>query len=232
MKTSNIVIFLIVVIVIAGIFGFAIWDMRNETGENANNVLNDTNSDVLILNDTDGNTLVNDTNTVNQNGDLFNIVNGNNGNNGDININLNNYKGEWYISQEDYNNAEQIDELMDRREDHLITDEEFENQLQALKNDQIAELDVDEYYGNSIKFDFELTGPAPTQRVARIEDMVVQLNNNIGTFTYIDNWGTSGNGTITLKDNQIELKLETTKVNQGTLWGVEGSYTFSYRLGD
>ena len=39
MKTSNIVIFLIVIIVIAGIFGFAIWDMRNETGDlNANNV--------------------------------------------------------------------------------------------------------------------------------------------------------------------------------------------------
>ncbi len=221
MKTSNIVIFLIVIIVIAGIFGFAIWDMRNETGDlNANNVLNDTDSDVLILNET---------NTVNQNGDLFNIINGNNSG---ININSNNYKGEWFISQEEYNNAEQIDELMDRREDSLITDEEFENQLQTLKNDQVAELDVEEYYGNTIKFDFELTGPAPTQRVARLEDMVVELNNNIGTFTYIDNWGTSGNGTITLKDNQIELKLETTKVNQGTLWGVEGSYIFSYRIGD
>ena len=213
--------FLIVIIVIAGIFGFAIWDMRNETGDlNANNVLNDTDSDVLILNET---------NTVNQNGDLFNIINGDNSG---ININTNNYKGEWFISQEEYNNAEQIDELMDRREDRLITDEEFENQLQTLKNDQVAELDVEEYYGNTIKFDFELTGPAPTQRVARLEDMVVELNNNIGTFTYIDNWGTSGNGTITLKDNQIELKLETTKVNQGTLWGVEGSYIFSYRIGD
>lgn len=222
MKTSNIVIFLIVIIVIAGIFGFAIWDMRNETGDlNANNVLNDTDSDVLILNET---------NTVNQNGDLFNNII--NGDNSGININSNNYKGEWFISQEEYNNAEQIDELMDRREDSLITDEEFENQLQTLKNDQVAELDVEEYYGNTIKFDFELTGPAPTQRVARLEDMVVELNNNIGTFTYIDNWGTSGNGTITLKDNQIELKLETTKVNQGTLWGVEGSYIFSYRIGD
>ena len=229
MKTSNIVIFLIVIIVIAGIFGFAIWDMRNETGDlNANNVLNDTDSDVLILNET--NTTANETNTVNQNGDLFNNII--NGDNSGININSNNYKGEWFISQEEYNNAEQIDELMDRREDRLITDEEFENQLQTLKNDQVAELDVEEYYGNTIKFDFELTGPAPTQRVARLEDMVVELNNNIGTFTYIDNWGTSGNGTITLKDNQIELKLETTKVNQGTLWGVEGSYIFSYRIGD
>ena len=203
--------------------------MRNETGDlNANNVLNDTDSDVLILNET--NTTANETNTVNQNGDLFNNII--NGDNSGININSNNYKGEWFISQEEYNNAEQIDELMDRREDRLITDEEFEKQLQTLKNDQVAELDVEEDYGNTIKFDFELTGPAPTQRVARLEDMVVELNNNIGTFTYIDNWGTSGNGTITLKDNQIELKLETTKVNQGTLWGVEGSYIFSYRIGD
>lgn len=221
MKTSNIVIFLIVVIIIAGIFGFAIWDMKDETEAiDENNAINDTNSDVLILNETqNGNLIITEpSNTLNQDNNSMQ--------------NLNMYKGEWYISQEEYANEERIDELMDRREDHLITDEEFENQLQTLKNDEFAELDVDEYFGNSIKFDFELTGPAPTQRVARIEDMVVELNNNVGTFTYIDNWGTSGNGTITLKDNQIELKLETTKVNQGTLWGVEGSYTFSFRLGD
>ena len=226
MKTSNIIIFLIVVIVIAGIFGFAIWDMKDET-ENVN-ALNTTNSDVLVLNETqNGNLIITEpSNILNENNQ--NDVQNNNG----IVINQSMYKGEWFISRDEYVNAEQIDELMDRREDRLITDAEFENQLQSLKNDEFAELDVDEYYGNSIKFDFELTGPAPTQRVARIEDMVVELNNNVGTFTYIDNWGTSGNGTITLKDNQIDLKLETTKVNQGTLWGVEGSYTFSYRLGD
>ena len=226
MKTSNIVIFLIVVNIIAGIFGFAIWDMKDET-ENVN-ALNTTNSDVLVLNETqNGNLIITEpSNILNENNQ--NDVQNNNG----IVINQSMYKGEWFISRDEYVNAEQIDELMDRREDRLITDAEFENQLQSLKNDEFAELDVDEYYGNSIKFDFELTGPAPTQRVARIEDMVVELNNNVGTFTYIDNWGTSGNGTITLKDNQIDLKLETTKVNQGTLWGVEGSYTFSYRLGD
>lgn len=221
MKTSNIVIFLIVVIIIAGIFGFAILDMKDETEAiEENSALNATNSDVLILNETqNGNLIITEpSNTLKQDNNTMQ--------------NLNMYKGEWYISQEEYVNEERIDELMDRREDHLITDEEFENQLQALKNDEFAELDVDEYFGNSIKFDFELTGPAPTQRVARIEDMVVELNNNVGTFTYIDNWGTSGNGTITLKDNKIELKLETTKVNQGTLWGVEGSYIFSFKLGD
>ena len=142
------------------------------------------------------------------------------------------YEGEWYISQEAYINSERIDDLMDRRDDRLITDEEFESLLQAEQNDEVAELDIDEFNGNAIKFDFELVGPAPTQRVARIEDITVDINNNTGTFTYTDNWGTSGNGTITIGDNQIELKLETTRVNQGTLWGVEGMYTFSYKLAD
>lgn len=225
MKTSNIIIFLIVVIVIAGIFGFAILDAKDDMEDLAEENLLMSNSNTLILNDTTGtNTILNDVNTVD--------TNTTQPNDSGLNLMLNSYKGEWFISRDEYINSEKIDELMDRREDSLISDEEFENQLQQLKNDQIAQLDVDEYYGNTIKFDFELTGPAPTQRVARIEDMVVQLNSNIGTFTYIDNWGTSGNGTITLKDNQIELKLETTKVNQGTLWGVEGSYVFSYRLSE
>lgn len=225
MKTSNIIIFLIVVIVIAGIFGFAILDAKDDMEDLAEENLLMSNSNTLILNDATGtNTILNDVNTVD--------TNTTQPNDSGLNLMLNSYKGEWFISRDEYINSEKIDELMDRREDSLISDEEFENQLQQLKNDQIAQLDVDEYYGNTIKFDFELTGPAPTQRVARIEDMVVQLNSNIGTFTYIDNWGTSGNGTITLKDNQIELKLETTKVNQGTLWGVEGSYVFSYRLSD
>lgn len=225
MKTSNIIIFLIVVIVIAGIFGFAILDAKDDMEDLAEENLLMSNSNTLILNDATGtNTILNDVNTVD--------TNTTQPNDSGLNLMLNSYKGEWFISRDEYINSEKIDELMDRREDSLISDEEFENQLQQLKNDQIAQLDVDEYYGNTIKFDFELTGPAPTQRVARIEDMVVQLNSNIGTFTYIDNWGTSGNGTITLKDNQIELKLETTKVNQGTLWGVEGSYVFSYRLSE
>ena len=99
-------------------------------------------------------------------------------------------------------------------------------------NTSIAELDIDDYFQNRIKFDFELTSPAPTQREGKIEDITVDLVDNIGTFTYTDNWGTSGNGTITLKDNQIELRLETTSAAQGALWGVEGIYTFSYKRAD
>ena len=222
MKASNIIIFLIVVIVIAGIFGFAIWDMRNNN-ESTNVISSTSENDTIVLNDVDNLNVVDN----GSNNELV-ITNPNNVQNQNSIL----YEGEWFINQDAYMSERQIDELMDKRDDHFITDEEFETQLQTLKNDEIAELEVDECSENRIKFDFELTGPAPTQRVARIEDVVVELNNNVGTFKYMDNWGTSGNGTITLKDNQIELKLETTKVNQGVLWGVEGSYMFSYRLSD
>ena len=214
MKASNIIIFLIVILVIAGIFGFAIWDARTN-----NNVVDNNSTNTVLDNNSNS---IQEQNTVTENTvDQNNIVQ-----------NARAYEGDWYISQEAYINSERIDDLMDRRDDRLITDEEFENLLQAEQNDEVAELDVDEFNGNTIKFDFELVGPAPTQRVARIEDITVDINNNTGTFTYIDNWGTSGNGTITIGDNQIELKLETTRVNQGTLWGVEGMYTFSYNLAD
>ena len=96
-------------------------------------------------------------------------------------------------------------------------------------NNDVAELDVEYCRNGQIRFDFTLTSPAPTQREGKIDDMVVNIDGNVGTFTYTDNWGTSGNGTITLGDNQITLKLETTKASQGALWGVEGIYTFSYK---
>ena len=214
MKASNIIIFLIVILVIAGIFGFAIWDSRTN-----NNVVDNNSSNTVLDNNSNS---IQEQNTITENTvDQNNLVQ-----------NARAYEGEWYISQESYINSERIDDLMDRRDDRLITDEEFESLLQAEQNDEVAELDIDEFNENTIKFDFELVGPAPTQRVARIEDITVDINNNTGTFTYTDNWGTSGNGTITIGDNQIELKLETTRVNQGTLWGVEGMYTFSYKLAD
>ncbi len=55
------------------------------------------------------------------------------------------------------------------------------------------------------------------------------MSNGVGTFNYTDNWGTSGKGTIMLGDNEIELNLETIKAAQGAQWGVEGTYTFSYK---
>ena len=78
-------------------------------------------------------------------------------------------------------------------------------------------------------FDFTLTSPAPLQREGKLDDMVVTLDRGVGTFTYTDNWGTSGNGTITFANNTITLRLETTQAAQGALWGVEGIYTFSYK---
>ena len=140
--------------------------------------------------------------------------------------------GEWYISEEAYMNAERIDSIMDRREDGSISDTEFEAEMQSEANTNIVELDVDKYFQNTISFDFILTSPAPTQREGKLDDIVVNLEGNTGTFTYTDNWGTSGNGTITLNDNSIELRLETTKASQSALWGVEGIYTFSYKRMD
>ena len=104
--------------------------------------------------------------------------------------------------------------------------------MQSEANTNIVELDVDKYFQNTISFDFILTSPAPTQREGKLDDIVVNLEGNTGTFTYTDNWGTSGNGTITLNDNSIELRLETTKASQSALWGVEGIYTFSYKRMD
>ena len=232
MKKSNIIVFLIVILIIAGIFGFAFLEMRKNSGENqnANNISNtmediETNSIEEEKNNKNSNNV--NENSTNENQNTAVEQNGSTSNG--LTQNLRQYVGEWYINEEAYINSEKIDELMDRREDFLLTDQEFEDQLKELKNDEIAELDIEQYNGSRIKFDFELTGPAPTQRVANIDDIIVEITNGVGTFTYTDNWGTSGNGTITLKENQIELKLETTKVNFGTLWGVEGIYTFSYR---
>ena len=121
---------------------------------------------------------------------------------------------------------------MEMREENRISQQEFESQMKAESNTNIVELDVDKYFQNKIKFDFKLTSPAPTQREGKLDDIVVDVTNGVGTFTYTDNWGTSGNGTITLSENKIQLKLETTKAAQGALWGVEGVYTFSYKRRD
>lgn len=238
MKKSNLIIFILVVIVIIAIFGFAIWQGRNSLenegalgGEQSNTENTEqqnpnSNANAVDLQNVNTNVPTNE-NANNVTNNATNEVTTNNNT-----TNLRNYVGHWYISEEAYYNAERIDEMLDRREDNLITDEEFEREMSDASNTSIAELDVDDYFQNRIKFDFELTSPAPTQREGKIEDITVELVDNIGTFTYTDNWGTSGNGTITLKDNQIELRLETTSAAQGALWGVEGIYTFSYKRAD
>lgn len=217
MKKSNILIFVLVILAIVAIFGFAIWQAKQEqefkkVETDNTNIFNQEEKNVIqnekITNEIQTNTIT-ESNAVNYS-----------------------YIGQWYISQEAYTNGELIEELLDRKEDNLITAEQFEQELNSLKNDNIVELDVDQYSQNKIKFDFDITSPAPLQREAKLDDIIVELTENVGTFTYTDNWGTSGNGAITLKENQIELKLETTKAAQGALWGVEGIYTFSYRIAD
>ena len=241
MKKSNIIIFVVILLVVVAIFGYALWDANRELDElkkenvQQEQTVTDVNS---IENGNDVSNLIDNTNTVGQatptdgtNSVINPNTNGTSTDNGNMSSGIN-YVGEWYISQEAYTNAEEIDRILDRREDNLITDEEFQSQMNSSINTNIAELDVERYTGNQIRFDFTLTSPAPTQREAKLDDIMVNLTNGIGTFTYTDNWGTSGNGTITLKDNQIELKLETTKAEQGVTWSVEGIYTFSYKKVD
>lgn len=214
MKKSNILIFVIILLVVIGIFGYAIWDANRELSE-----LNSNQNEEMIG--------VDKQNNVEQNMVQENIV-GINENTGTAT----DYVGEWFISENAYLNAEKIEEIIEEKEENKISTEEFENQMKSEINGSIVELDVENYLQNKIKFDFKLISPAPTQREARLEDISVDIVDGIGTFTYTDNWGTSGNGTITLSENKIQLKLETTKVAQGAQWGVEGVYTFLYKRVD
>ena len=225
MKKTNIIIFVVIILVIVAIFGYAIWDANKSINE-----LGSTNTEIVqeeknITNDVNANTT--NVNEIATNETQINpsTVDTNEGTTID-------YVGCWYISEEAYFNSEQIDEIMDRRDDNEITNEEFENQMKSEINTNIVELDVERYFQNTMIFDFTVISPAPTQREGHLDDIEVTLEGNTGTFTYTDNWGTSGNGTITLNENSITLRLETTSAAQGALWGVEGIYTFSYRIGD
>ena len=225
MKKTNIIIFVVIILVIVAIFGYAIWDANKSINE-----LGSTNTEIVqeeknITNDVNANTT--NVNEIATNETQINpsTVDTNEGTTID-------YVGCWYISEEAYFNSEQIDEIMDRRDDNEITNEEFESQMQSEINTNIVELDVERYFQNTIRFDFTVISPAPTQREGHLDDIEVTLEGNTGTFTYTDNWGTSGNGTITLNENSITLRLETTSAAQGALWGVEGIYTFSYKRAD
>ena len=223
MKKSNVIIFVIIILVIVAIFGFAFWQANNSKNE-AENIIEDIGVNSYSNETEESNITQNEVNIDNTQANELNAST--------TASNSSQYLGKWFISQEAYNNAQAIENLLDRREENLITDEQFESELNSSNNDNIVELDVDSIDANRIRFDFELTSPAPTQREGKLDDIVVELTDDIGTFTYTDNWGTSGNGTITLKENSIELKLETTSAAQGALWGVEGIYTFSYRIAD
>ena len=216
MKKSNLIIFIIIILVIVAIFGFAIRDANNSLNEMENANTEPIQNTETIVNQEETNTEQTNTNNIQTN------IN-------PATTNTINYIGEWYISKEAYDNAQVIDEILDRREENLITDQEFENQMSSEINKNIVELDVESYSQNTIEFDFKLISPAPTQREGKLEDVRVAITDNIGTFTYTDNWGTSGNGTITLSGSKIILKLETTSAAQGVLWGVEGIYTFYYK---
>ena len=217
MKASNIIIFVLVIIAVVGIIGYAVWKADTREGADENQLAtNETTENLEITepeaqNEQSGNLIITDPSG--------NQINTNSTDNNNTSVQLQNYVGDWFVSEETYRNAERIDEILDQREDNLITDQEFQKQMESEINNDVAELDVEYYRNGQIRFDFTLTSPAPTQREGKIDDMVVNIDGNVGTFTYTDNWGTSGNGTITLGDNQITLKLETTNASQGALWG-------------
>ena len=258
MKKSNVIIFVVMLVIITVLVCYIIWGMpkggeeiENLNGEittNQESELGNLNSDVTnsdVTNSDVTNTGTNEQGNQNQvnvnqiNTNQTNTVGGNNagngnGNNSDngnngVSINARDYIGDWYISEEAYRNEREIDNILDMREDNLISDAEYERQMNSDINVEVPELDIERCTDGQIYFDFTLTSPAPLQREGKLDDMVVSLDRGVGTFTYTDNWGTRGNGTITLKDNKVELKLETTRTAQGALWGVEGNYTFSYK---
>ena len=132
MKKSNLIIFILVVIVIIAIFGFAIWQGRNSLenegalgGEQSNTENTEQQNDnTNIVNNQNTNVSANET----TNNATTNEITTNNNTNGNNTTNLRNYVGHWYISEEAYYNAERIDEILDQREDNLITDQEFQKQ--------------------------------------------------------------------------------------------------------
>ena len=213
MKKIDILIFVIILLIIIGIFSFAIW--------NANNDLNEFNS-------------VNQIKDEEINNEQTNIITEKETNIEETTLMNNNikYDGKWYISEEAYLESEKVEEIIEKKEDNEISDSEYKTQMESYINRNIVELDIDKYVQNTLEFDFKLFNYSQTQKEAKLEDIEVNLNGNIGTFTYTDNLGTSGNGTITLKENQIELRLETNKAEQGVTWSVEGMYTFSYKKVD
>ncbi len=213
MKKIDILIFVIILLIIIGIFSFAIW--------NANNDLNEFNSVNQIKDEEINNEQTNIITEKETNIEETTLMNNNI-----------NYDGKWYISEEAYLESEKVEEIIEKKEDNEISDSEYKTQMESYINRNIVELDIDKYVQNTLEFDFKLFNYSQTQKEAKLEDIEVNLNGNIGTFTYTDNLGTSGNGTITLKENQIELRLETNKAEQGVTWSVEGMYTFSYKKVD
>lgn len=220
MKKTLIIITIIILLIMVGILIWKVVDLEKKIDNN----FNSSNINYIYHNENYKNN--ENTNIVEQN-----TVQTNNINNTNTNQNVN-YRGEWYLSRQAYTNNEMIDEVLDRREDRLISDEEFNGMMQSKTNSEVPVLDIDNYTDKLVVFDFELTSPAPIQREAKIENVVVNLENNEGNFTYVDNWGTKGEGSIKLENNNIKLELKTTETASGALWGVEGSYLFTFKVHD
>lgn len=211
MNKSNIMIFILVILVIFGIAGFAIWGEGKK--DKTNQEIDNKNSTEEITNE-----IKDDINEISNQ-----IYNDN------ISSSIDNkYIGQWYISKTAYENAEKIDKAVEDQENNTITTDQFEEIIRSDINVNVARLEITEITGNTITMMFQLISPIPTSRVSTIEQKV-KITNGLGTFSFVDNWETNGKGTITLEDEKIVLKLDTTQTEDRDMVEIEGIYNFTYK---
>lgn len=213
MKKSSVIIFIATLLVVILLFGIAIWSAKREVNkELEENAMAETQIETNMM----------------QSNEITNIMDTNTQTTGEALDKS--YEGTWYISELDYINANTINNAIEQKEKGEMTDAEYEELMASNTNGNVTILNVKSINGNQVTLDFTLESPAPTRRVGEIKDITVTVENLTGSFTYTDNWGTEGSGTITFADNKVILKLETTKAAEGTQWGVEGSYEMTYKF--
>ena len=145
MKKIDILIFVIILLIIIGIFSFAIW--------NANNDLNEFNSVNQIKDEEINNEQTNIITEKETNIEETTLMNNNI-----------NYDGKWYISEEAYLESEKVEEIIEKKEDNEISDSEYKTQMESYINRNIVELDIDKYVQNTLEFDFKLFNYSQTQK--------------------------------------------------------------------
>lgn len=213
MKKSSVIVFIATLLVVILLFGITIWSAKREVNkEEEENAIVETQTEANII----------------QTNVITNVISTNTQTT--VEALDKTYEGTWYISELDYANINTINNAIEQKEKGEITNTEYEELMTSNTNKNAAILNVKLINGNKATLDFILESPAPTRRVAEIKDIVVTVENSTGSFTYTDNWGTEGNGTITFSENKIALKLDTTKAAEGAQWGVEGSYEMTYKF--
>lgn len=212
MQKSSVIVFIAIILIVILVFSIAIWNAKRKVERRV--IENDitVESNIIEQNVTEneiiGNTEIDNTATSNS---------------------LNKYVGTWYVNELSYDNSNSIKRAMNLKEKGKITEEEYEEIMTSEANTDIAFLNIKGTIKNHMLIDFTLEGSAPNKRVGKIENVRVDFIDNMGSFSYTDNWKTEGIGTIQLLEDKILLKLETKKAEEGALWGVEGKYELTYK---